>query len=195
MKHPDDMTPDTITAPSRRRFGRAGLAAGLAAAGAAGGCAGIGTAAGGSAAMPAAAAAPVRAAGTAPLQTAGPTLQGGLSPRLTIHVLDIHHGTPAAGLRFELSAITGERRTLLRGATTNPVGRTDEPLLVGDTYRPGTYELLLHADEYFAQRQASLPTPPFLAKVPIRFRVADAGERIHLPVLLGPWSYSYYRGS
>ena len=74
-------------------------------------------------------------------------------------------------------------------------GRSEPPLLIGDSYRTGTYELLLHVDEYFAARKASLPQPSFLSKIPLRVRVTDAGQRIHLPVLFGPWSYNYYRGS
>ena len=44
-------------------------------------------------------------------------------------------------------------------------------------------------------RNTSLPQPPFLSKIPLRLRVTDAAQRIHLPVLFGPWSYNYYRGS
>jgi 5-hydroxyisourate hydrolase len=74
-------------------------------------------------------------------------------------------------------------------------GRSEPPLLIGDAYRAGTYELLLHVDEYFAARKADLPAPLFLSKIPLRFRVTDITQRIHLPVLFGPWSYNYYRGS
>ncbi|MNF06905.1 5-hydroxyisourate hydrolase [compost metagenome] len=74
-------------------------------------------------------------------------------------------------------------------------GRSEPPLLIGDAYRTGTYELVLHVDEYFAARKANLPQPLFLSKIPLRMRVTDASQRIHLPVLFGPWSYNYYRGS
>ncbi|WP_179403851.1 hydroxyisourate hydrolase [Burkholderia guangdongensis] len=141
------------------------------------------------------------AAAVAPNQTAGPVQQDGLSPRLTMHGLDTWHGVPAAGLRVELFGIEGgaggeggELRHL-RTVTLAPSGRSEPPLLIGDAYRVGTYELVLHVDEYFAQRNASLPEPPFLSKIPVRFRVTDATQRIHLPVLFGPWNYNYYRGS
>ena len=49
--------------------------------------------------------------------------------------------------------------------------------------------------EYFAARKANLPQPLFLSKIPLRLRVTDASQRIHLPVTFGPWSYNYYRGS
>ncbi|MCO4889452.1 hydroxyisourate hydrolase [Cupriavidus sp. WGtm5] len=131
----------------------------------------------------------------APNQTAAPVQQGGLSPRLTLHALDTYHGTPAAGMRVEMFRIDNGQRVPLQTVTLAANGRSEPPLLIGDSYRTGTYELILHADEYFAARKASLPQPSFLSKIPLRVRVTDAGQRIHLPVLFGPWSYNYYRGS
>jgi 5-hydroxyisourate hydrolase len=134
-------------------------------------------------------------AAPAPNQTGGPVQQDGLSPRLTMHALDTWHGTPAAGMRVDLSAIEDGRSRHLLTATLAASGRSEPPLLIDEAYRIGTYELLLHVDEYFAARKANLPQPLFLSKVPVRFRVTDASQRIHLPVLVGPWSYNYYRGS
>ncbi|SAK92663.1 hydroxyisourate hydrolase [Caballeronia ptereochthonis] len=131
----------------------------------------------------------------APNQTSGPVQQDGLSPRLTMHGLDTWHGAPAAGMRVELFSIEDGRSKLLQTITLAASGRSEPPLLIGDTYRAGTYELLLHADEYFAARKANLPQPLFLSKIPLRFRITDVSQRIHLPVLFGPWSYNYYRGS
>ncbi|MDR5758881.1 hydroxyisourate hydrolase [Caballeronia sp. LZ035] len=132
---------------------------------------------------------------TAPNQTGGPVQQDGLSPRLTMHALDTWHGTPAAGMRVELFRVESGKPQLLKTIALAPSGRSEPPLLIGDEYRAGTYELLLHADDYFAARKARLSQPLFLSKIPVRFRVTDASQRIHLPVLFGPWSYNYYRGS
>jgi len=134
-------------------------------------------------------------AASVPNQTSAPVQQGGLSPRLTLHALDTYHGSPAAGLRVDFYRIDGDTPTLLKTVTLPGNGRTDPPLLIGDAYRVGTYEAVLHADDYFNAHHASLPQPPFLSKIPLRFRVTDASQRIHLPVLFGPWSYNYYRGS
>lgn len=130
-----------------------------------------------------------------PNQTSGPVQQSGMSPRLTMHALDTWHGTPAAGMRVDLFRIENGQHQHVQTITLAANGRSDPPLLIGDTYRTGTYELLLHADEYFASRKANLPQPLFLSKIPVRFRVADASRRIHLPVLFGPWNYNYYLGS
>jgi 5-hydroxyisourate hydrolase len=134
-------------------------------------------------------------AGTVPNQTTGPVQQDGLSPRLTMHALDTWHGTPAAGMRVGMFRIEEGRSRHLQTVTLAASGRSEPPLLEGDAYRAGTYELLLHVDEYFTARKASLPQPLFLSTIPLRFRVTDITQRIHLPVLFGPWSYNYYRGS
>ena len=36
---------------------------------------------------------------------------------------------------------------------TNATGRSDEPLLIGESYQAGDYELLMHFDEYFARKE------------------------------------------
>jgi len=110
--------------------------------------------------------------------------------RLTTHVLDTARGRPAAGLRVDLFALDDGRR-LVKSVTTNDDGRADAPLLEGDAFRAGEYELLFHAGDYFKTGAA----PPFLNDIPVRFGVADPAQHYHVPLLLSPYSYSTYRGS
>jgi 5-hydroxyisourate hydrolase len=116
--------------------------------------------------------------------------------RLSTHVLDTAHGTPAADVRVELYALTpdGMRRKIVE-TRTNADGRTDAPLLSGNTIPTGTYELVFHAGDYFRARSAVVPTPSFIDVVPIRFGIAEASGHYHVPLLVSPWSYSTYRGS
>ncbi len=130
-----------------------------------------------------------------PAQASGPIVLAGVSPRLTIHALDTFHGSAATGLSIDFSKFDGKDYTLVKSLKMNPNGRSDEPVLIGDTYQAGKYEFLLHVDDYFAMKGAKLPTPPFLSKVPIRFQIVNVDERIHLPIQFGPWSYQYSRGS
>ncbi|MCJ2063648.1 hydroxyisourate hydrolase [Methylobacterium sp. J-088] len=130
----------------------------------------------------------------APL-TSAPVSQAGLGPRLTLHAIDNFHGTPAAGMVCDLAWREGDTLTPIKTMTTGANGRPAEPLLMDAALRSGHYELLLHVGAYFAARGVSLPSPNFLDRVPIRFRIRDAGQRHHLPVLFTPWGYSYYRGS
>jgi len=131
----------------------------------------------------------------APAQGTGPIVLHGASPRLTVHTIDTYHGMAATGLRIDFSRWDGEAYALVRSFTINANGRADEPLLIDDSYRTGRYELLLHVDAYFAARGAQLPRPPFLSKLPVRFQITNAAERIHLPIQFGPWGYTYSRGS
>jgi 5-hydroxyisourate hydrolase len=127
--------------------------------------------------------------------TTAPVSQAGLSPRLTLHAIDNFHGTPGAGMVCDLAMHDGEAYRPIKTVTTAPTGRTAEPLLVDEAFKPGRYELVMHVEAYFAKFGVTLPSPNFLSLVPIRFRIRDAGQRYHLPVLFTPWGYSYYRGS
>ena len=53
-----------------------------------------------------------------------------------------------------------------------------------DIYLSGTL-----ARDYFAEPDG------FLGEVPVRFRVADASQHYHVPLLASPYAYSTYRGS
>ena len=114
--------------------------------------------------------------------------------RLSTHVLDTMNGRPAAGMRIELFALATERRLVAKG-TTNLDGRTDQPLLTGDAFRAGTYELRFHVGDYFRSDGVPLPSPAFLAIVPVCFGIAEADGHYHVPLLVSPWAYSTYRGS
>jgi len=115
--------------------------------------------------------------------------------RLTTHVLDTMSGKPGAGLRIDLYRLSGEDRAALKTVHTNGDGRCDEPLLGGDEFAPGEYEILFHVDNYFAEAGVDLPSPPFLGKVAVRFGVSAAGQHYHVPLLISPFGYSTYRGS
>ena len=114
---------------------------------------------------------------------------------LTTHVLDTANGRPAAGVRIGLYSLAGDRATLIVEAVTNVDGRTDVPLLSGPAFKPGTYELLFDVGAYFKGLGAPIADIPFLAKVPVRFGIADTSHHYHVPLLVSPWSYSTYRGS
>lgn len=121
--------------------------------------------------------------------------KAGGSGKLTTHVLDTASGRPAAGIRIEVFRLVEDSRDHLSTVETNQDGRCDQPLLTGDDFSPGSYELVFHVADYFRGADAALPSPAFLDAVPIRFGVAAAGEHYHVPLLISPYGYSTYRGS
>lgn len=116
--------------------------------------------------------------------------------RLSTHVLDTVNGRPAAGVHVTLARIAPDgARHRVAEATTNADGRTDQPLMAGDAFQPGSYELSFAIGAYFRGVGVVLPEPAFLDIVPIRFGIADPEGHYHVPLLASPWSYSTYRGS
>ncbi|QFU16136.1 hydroxyisourate hydrolase [Microvirga thermotolerans] len=115
--------------------------------------------------------------------------------RLSTHVLDTANGRPARGIAVELFLLEGESRRAVTRAVTNADGRTDAPLLSGESFRTGTYELVFQVGAYFRAGGTPLADPPFLDVVPIRFSIAEPDGHYHVPLLVSPWSYSTYRGS
>ena len=115
--------------------------------------------------------------------------------KLSTHVLDTAHGRPGAGVRIELYGIDSCGRTLIKTDVTNADGRCAAPLLEGALLRPGQYELVFHAGDYFAAQGVELPSPRFLDRIAIAFGIADSEQNYHVPLVMTPWSYSTYRGS
>lgn len=115
--------------------------------------------------------------------------------KLTTHVLDTARGGPAAGMAVTLYQLDDGLPQQLKRVVLNHDGRADEPLLAGDTFKPGRYRLVFEVASYFNAMGTELPDPPFLDQVPLDFGMADATAHYHVPLLVSPWSYSTYRGS
>jgi 5-hydroxyisourate hydrolase len=114
--------------------------------------------------------------------------------KISTQVLDAAHGCPANGMKIELWAITRDDRVLVTTARTNAEGRTEQPLLSADEMKPGLYEIVFHAGDYFTAKGTVLPKIRFLDQIPVRLGIADAGACYHVPLVCSPWSYSLFRG-
>ncbi len=116
--------------------------------------------------------------------------------KLSTHVLDTAHGKPAANMQITLYKVGSNAAKIgLLQAVTNADGRTEAPLLSGDTIETGIYELHFYAGDYFRSIGITLSSPPFLDIVPIQFGIADPQGNYHVPLLVSPFAYSTYRGS
>ncbi len=102
---------------------------------------------------------------------------------LSTHVLDSVLGAPAAGV--DLTLRDPEGRTV--AATTDSDGRWRLDGEVG----AGTHVLVLATGDWFA----TAGRPTFYPEVVVTFTVDPDEEHYHVALLLGPWSYTTYRGS
>jgi hydroxyisourate hydrolase len=109
---------------------------------------------------------------------------------LSAHVLDTARGKAAEGVRIEVF----REDALIHEAVTNTDGRTDAPLLADGPLRIGRYELRFHIEDYFAG-WPNTTDPPWFDVIPIRFGVSEPEGDYHVPLLLGSWAYTTYRGS
>jgi 5-hydroxyisourate hydrolase len=131
---------------------------------------------------------------------------------ITCHCLNTLSGTPAANLPVTLTLLSGPSSGATFRATTNPDGRVANWTPIGTTEEtvPAILAGLPAADEktnwsvrfevgpwYEAQGIES-----FWPEVEVKFTVKGRGREgeegwrhYHVPVLLGPWNYSTYRGS
>ncbi len=114
--------------------------------------------------------------------------------RLTTHVLDTALGKPAKGLKITFWS-AGNVPAHLSTHYTNDDGRVDAPILEGENFEPGEYELWFFAGEYLKSTGQNLPDPLFLDLIPIRFGMSEPDGHYHVPLLLSPFGYSTYRGS
>ena len=115
-----------------------------------------------------------------------------MAGRLTTHVLCTSTGRPAEGMALRLLRCADG--VVLTERVTNHDGRVDAPLLEGDAFQPGVYELSFEVGAYYRGRGVALTEPAFLDTVPIRFGLS-AATHYHVPLLVSPYGYSTYRGS
>ncbi len=115
--------------------------------------------------------------------------------KLTTHVLDTALGQPASDVRIVLFRVMGDQREQICDVRTNDDGRCDKPILEGDAFQTGVYELVFYAGAYLDAKGFDLPEPKFLDEIVIRFGISSQDQHCHVPLLLSPFSYSTYRGS
>jgi 5-hydroxyisourate hydrolase len=109
---------------------------------------------------------------------------------VSTHVLDIHRGRPAAGVRVTLERKDADGFTQIKQAATDSDGRVKELVPEGQL-TPGTYRITFDTGAYFAEENVE----GFYPEASIVFIVRDAAAHYHVPLLLSAHGYSTYRGS
>jgi 5-hydroxyisourate hydrolase len=117
---------------------------------------------------------------------------------ISTHVLDLAAGAPAREVEVRLERAGGEAgdagaaawRELGSGRTDGD-GRVRSLLPEGVAPEAGTYRIVFATGAWAAAR--GLAT--FYPEVAITFEVVDPEQHHHVPLLLGPYGYTTYRGS
>ena len=101
---------------------------------------------------------------------------------LSTHVLDTSTGEPAVGVRVHLSRRDGDEWSMVGEAVTDSDGRVPGfGDLAGGRYRLG-FETAEYGFDFF----------PYVHVV---FEIDPDRARYHIPLLLGPYGFTTYRGS
>ena len=111
--------------------------------------------------------------------------------RITSHVLDLTSGRPAAGVGIVLEggSLNGAWREL--GQLLSDTDGRVQFLLPSGSLAAGHYRLRFETAPYFAVRGVT----PFHPVVEVVFTLTDETTHCHVPLLLGPFGYTTYRGS
>jgi len=112
--------------------------------------------------------------------------------RISTHVLNLVTGLPARNIPVLLEArgALNTWRTVGEGYT-NDEGRIDDLLPQGVRIQAGTYRLTFDVAAYFRSQS----TVSFYPEIAIAFGIRDATQHHHIPLLIGPFGYTTYRGS
>jgi 5-hydroxyisourate hydrolase len=111
---------------------------------------------------------------------------------ITTHVLDTARGLPAAGIIVILDrrADDGNWDAVGRGHTDND-GRLETLYPGGGVPVPGVYRLTFDTQSYFD----SIDVEAFFPEVVVVFETLAGQTHYHVPLLLGPFGYTTYRGT
>lgn len=109
---------------------------------------------------------------------------------VSTHVLDLVKGGPAKNVPVVLEEQVGGEFVVLARGLTDSDGRVKDLVPRGSEVH-GVFRITFDTDAYFASQGIT----GFYPSVSILFRIPGVGEHYHVPLLLGPYGYSTYRGS
>lgn len=110
---------------------------------------------------------------------------------ISVHVLNLQTGVPAAGVSVELDQKSGDNWIKLADATTNAQGRIPALYPAGKMAQPGVYRVIFKTGDYYK----SVNQPSFFPEVPVIFNLEKPEQHYHIPLLLSQYGYSTYRGN
>jgi 5-hydroxyisourate hydrolase len=111
---------------------------------------------------------------------------------VSTHILDTSRGAPGNGVAISLEVQNSDESwTEVSHAWTDEDGRVKPFFLVQQPLQRGIYRLVFDTESYFS----SLSIDCFYPQVAVAFKIDDALQHYHVPLLISPYGYSTYRGS
>ena len=110
---------------------------------------------------------------------------------ITTHVLDVSRGRPAADVPVTLEVEAAGGWQLVGKGITNADGRVSDLVPADSPIAVGVYRLIFDTGIYFANGDMQ----GFYPQVTVVFKIENADQHYHVPLLLSPFGYSTYRGS
>lgn len=115
-------------------------------------------------------------------------------PGISIHVIDVSRGVPAAGMAVAVERVTSKGRIAVSSGAINAQGHYDDAALATRTLEAGVYAAHFGIGAFYRGAGIPVSEPPFLDSVVFEFGVADPAQHYHLPLKMTPWGYSLFRG-
>lgn len=129
-----------------------------------------------------------------------------MSSPITCHVLNTVSGTPASGLKAHLTLLNPGSSSLQQGLTFNAVTNADGRVKEWDAADDITlatamnrfddgeriaWSIRFEIGPWYEERGVE----SFWPEIEIKFCVKKGERHYHVPCLVGPWTYTTYRGS
>lgn len=109
---------------------------------------------------------------------------------ISSHVLDSVIGDHAKYIRIECFKLEADGgRIGLFNTIADDQGRISETV-DADNNDLTRYELIFHSAEYFKNQPDTPPSNQIMPEVVVRFTISASTEKVHIPVMLAPHSYS-----
>jgi 5-hydroxyisourate hydrolase len=115
-------------------------------------------------------------------------------PGISIHVIDVSRGVPAAGMAVEVFSVDAGGQTRISAGAIGVQGHYDDAELQTRVLAPGRYAARFEVGRYYRGAGIAVPDPAFLETVLFEFGLADPAQHYHLPLKMTPWGYSLFRG-
>lgn len=115
-------------------------------------------------------------------------------PGISIHVVDVTRGVPAAGMRVDVYAQARDGRRHVGRAQIADDGVMRHPMNLGAGVDAGTYDVELAIGPWYRAQGVEVSDPAFLETGAFRFTIVDPAEHVHLPIKLSPYGMSIWRG-